>query len=203
MDPRDAYQRSMQLIRARFTTIESAFSIENDMVRSEQIALQVRKIIEALAYCSLSASEKVNNTILRDQRSKDADKLLNWLDAKNILRLPAAQIFRESNIPSIKVIIEGAPEKNWTKDRLLQAFSRASAQIHQKHPEDLTNRYLAAAVAEIEKDARELREWLWKHTMDLRGEAFLVQMKFENPEHFLVSIRKVSDIPPEMMAASK
>ncbi|WP_422011022.1 hypothetical protein [Reyranella sp.] len=119
-----------------------------------------------------------------------------------MLRLPHAQIFRESLVSDIRVVSEGAQDKDWTKARLLDAFSRASALIHQKHPEELTDKYLAAAVLEIEKDARDLREWLWKHCIFLRDEAFLVQMMFDNPHHFFVSMGKFSDLPPELMAAS-
>src|SRR5258708_4139522 len=79
-----AYQHSMGIIRERLTSLDSSFT-KGTLLRAEYVALQVRKIIEGVAFAALSAVEHINSQVLSAQRTKDADKLLVWLNAKGLL----------------------------------------------------------------------------------------------------------------------
>src|SRR3954464_10577458 len=92
LEPWDGYRRGMSMIRNRFVELERSRENEPRLMRAERTALHVRKIIEGVAYAALSAVEHRNQKMLAEQRTKDGDKLLDWLQAKGLLRLPHAQI---------------------------------------------------------------------------------------------------------------
>ena len=75
---KEAYVRSMTLIRSRLLAIDSLSGTEAPLLRAEMLALHVRKIVEGVAFSALSACEIRNAQELREQRTKDADKLLTW-----------------------------------------------------------------------------------------------------------------------------
>jgi hypothetical protein len=195
MAARAAYQHSMGIIWERLTSLDSSFT-KGTLLRTEYAALQVRKIIEGVAFAALSAVEHINSQVLAAQRSKDADKLLVWLNAKGLLRLPAAQRIEPPPSPDFAVVLSGSGDKDWSLNQLKAAYSRSSSFVHERHPELITSNRIAAEAAAIEEDADRLSSWLWVHIMFLRGEGFLVQMaKYGTPSFFLTLTRQ-GDIPP-------
>lgn len=195
LDPVRSYERSMSLIRARLISIEALPLGEAPLLRAERIALQVRKIVEGVAFAALSAVEHRNKNILSEQRTKDADKLLSWLDHRQLLRLPSGQTLEASPSVEFKCVFSGAANQDMKLEELKSAYSRASSLIHERHPERLTDEQILIEGALIEEDARRLRGWLWLHIMFLRGEGFLVQMGQHGTPSFFGSIMRVGDLP--------
>lgn len=134
LDPSSAYHASMVLLRNRFANITQNPSGESSLMRAERIALQVRKIVEGVAYSCLSAVEHRNHQTLREQRTKDADKLLGWLEAKKLLRLPNAQRLKPPPSSEYKIVAEGATDYDLDTTFLKAAYSRSSELIHECHP---------------------------------------------------------------------
>lgn len=188
----------MILIRSRFVALEPEISGEAPIVKAERYALQVRKIVEGVAYGALSAVEHRNAQVLREQRTKDADKLLTWLDQKSLLRLPSAQRIKPPISEDHKFVLEGAGSEDWTLDMLKQAYSRASALVHERHPEQLENNDIRNELDALVQDATKLRSWLWLHMMFLKGEAFYVQMGQFGTPSFITSLTRLADVPESL-----
>jgi hypothetical protein len=194
LEPARAYEASMALIRTRLTTLSATEANGNLLARAETFAFQIRKIVEGVAFGALSAVEHRNRSLLKEQRTKDADKLLSWLAKKNLLELPSAQRL-DPPIGEFNIVLSGVAERNLTVDQLSAAYGRASALIHERHPERLTVTRLQAELSSLEDDARSLRSWLWLHLMHLRGEAFLIQMGMFGTSSFFSSLGRVSGLP--------
>lgn len=91
MDPWAAYATLMGSVRGRLLILDMDVFGERELYRAERFALHVRKIVEAVAFAALSATEFKNKSQLLQQRTKDASQVLAWLDQKKLLRLPEAQ----------------------------------------------------------------------------------------------------------------
>jgi hypothetical protein len=168
MTPIEAYKAGMAVIRDRFLLI-GFLAGQSSLVRAEQIAFQVRKIVEMIAFSALSAVEHRNGQILDAQRTKNAADVLSWLDKKALLKLPHAQRVTASSDPAYKAVFNGHPRADLGKNELTAMFSRASALV---------------------------REWLWLHIVFHQGEGFLVQMGLFGTASFFVPIGKIADLPP-------
>jgi hypothetical protein len=131
------------------------------------------------------------------QRSKDADKLLSWLHSKSMLVLPSAQRLEPPPSAEYRIVMAGAGSEDLARDDLKSMYSRASSLVHERHPEQLTSTQIENDLNSIERDASRLRSWLWLHIMFLRGEGFLVQMGQFGTESFMVSIKKMAELPEE------
>ena len=195
LGPDESYFRTMTLIRSRFSSSEASILGETPLARAERLALQVRKIVEGIAFAALSGLEARNEKVLAGHRTKSADDLLIWLNKKNLLKLPSAQRIGPA-VTGFKVVMEGGAGSAAGLDQdvgsLLRMFSRASALIHEHHPERYTEAKILADLQEIEADLRKLREWLWLHIMFLCGKAFLVQMGQYGTASFMVNLTKES-----------
>lgn len=192
MDPEAAYFKSMMIIRSRFIAAEIAFPDETPLAKAERLALHVRKIVEGVSLASLSAAEARNGHRLPEQRTKDADKLLDWLEKKKMLELPAAQRF---GIPTNgATVLEGgegaARGLDLSAKELRKIYSRASDIVHEKHPERLTPERVSKDLKNIGADVAKLRAWLWLHIIFLKNAGFLVQMGQFGTESFMVNLSK-------------
>jgi hypothetical protein len=199
MEAVEAYKGCITAIRHRFLALDTNQAHESKIQRAERFALQVRKIVEGIAFAALSAAEYRNRHHLREQRKKDADKLLTWLESKGMLRLPNAQNIGAPQA-GFQIVFEGAQDKDIAFAQLKSMFSRASELVHERHPERLSEGVIDAELTGIERDARQLREWLWTHIMFLHGEGFLIQMGMFDTPSFFVSISKESELPPNSMS---
>jgi hypothetical protein len=74
----------MSLIRQRFIALTQALEGETWLTPTGRIALQVRKIVEGVAYGALNGAEHRNQQTL-SQQLKDADPLLGWLTGKKLI----------------------------------------------------------------------------------------------------------------------
>lgn len=197
MPPDAAYKASMALIRARFLALEAPPGAEAPFIRAERLALHVRKIVEGVAFGALSATEIRNAQEFREQRTKDADKLLTWLHHRGLLRLPQTQRIEPPPSPEFKATFKGAGDEDLHLDTLKAAYSRASALVHERHPERHDQETVEREIALLEEDARRLRAWLWLHITFLGDTAALLQMGQYGTVNFLVRLDRAGPIPPE------
>lgn len=200
LDPEIAYRRVAETIWFRLKSAAVQFEGESSLIRAERIALHVRKIVEAVAYAALSGVEVRNRHTLAEFRTMDADKLLQKLFRKGLLRLPTAQRLGPPQ-DGFAMILEGgagaAKGLDLDKDALLGIFSRASALVHERHPERLSGEKVTAELAAVELDYQRLRDWLWLHTMYLTDAAFLIQMGQYGTSSFMVNlVRERGDTQP-------
>lgn len=187
----DAFERSITLIRQRLLVVKSVDQTLPALVQAERISFQVRKIVEGVAFLALSAAELRNRHPLVQQRTKDADQILSWLDSKQMLELPSAQRASESEDPGYAAVFRGAGPKDLDLAALKTMFSRASAMVHERHPERLTPERVNRELAVLKEDGQRLYEWLWLHIMFLKGEAILVQMgQFGTPSFIQPLVRE-------------
>ncbi len=192
-----AYEHSMALIRARLVSLERTLVGETSLMRAERIGFQVRKIVEGVTFAALSAVEQRNRSALPDKRTMDPSKLLAWLEKKSLLNLPAAQRIEPSPSSKYKVVLVGAMSENMNRQELDAAYSRASALVHERHPERLTSKAIVEELEAIREDARHLKSWLWLHLMHLRGESFLVQMGQFGSSSFFRPLTRRGDLPAQ------
>lgn len=185
MEPGTAYETLMGTVRSRFLILDADFKDETLLNRAERFALHVRKIVEGMSFAALSATEFKNTSQLLQQRTKDASQMLAWLDQKKLLRLPEAQRVTPSSNPLYQIVCEGNPQANVGVTELQKMFSRASALVHERHPERLSLETLKGELQELEKDARSLRHWLWNHIVFFEGSGFLVQMGMFGTSSFM------------------
>jgi hypothetical protein len=204
LDPVTAYYRTMLLIRHRFVSAGEELPEEAALPRAERIALQVRKIVEGVAFAALSAVERRSGAVLDSKRGQDADKLLLWMERKGLLRLPAAQRLDPTPVEGFATSYSGSGDGGLAAGldldvpTLMQMFSRASNLVHERHPERLADAQIEAELAAIEDDLRKLNEWLWLHIMFLRGEGFLVQMGQFGTSSFMVPLTRLSELPADV-----
>jgi hypothetical protein len=176
MEPGPAYEILMGTVRNRLLSLNVDVNEETMLNRAERFALHVRKTVEAVSFAALSATEFKNKSQLLQQRTKDASQVLAWLDQKRLLRLPEAQRVTPSSDPQFGAVCEGNPQANIGVAELQGMFSRASALVHERHPERVSQESLNRELQGLEKDAQYLRQWLWNHIVFLGGSGFLVQM---------------------------
>lgn len=74
-------------------------------------------------------------------------------------------------------------------------FSRASALLHERHPERLLEAQVIAEREALESDLQRLRDWLWLHVMFLKSKGFLVQMGQHGTPSFMTDLTRLSDLP--------
>ncbi|WP_374566045.1 hypothetical protein [Ideonella sp.] len=192
MDAVAAYEALMGTVRGRFLVLDVDVDGEGALNRAERFALHVRKTVEAVAFAALSATEHKNAGQLLQQRTKDASQLLAWLNRKKLLRLPQSQRLAPSTDPRYKAISDGRPTADLDAADLQGMFSRASALIHERHPERLSEEGLAIELQELERDARALRHWLWNHIVFLGKEGFLVQMGMFGSPSFMGHVSRAA-----------
>jgi hypothetical protein len=197
MDPAAAYEILMGTVRGRLLILDIDVNDESVLYRAERFALHVRKIVEAVSFAALSATEFMNTSQLLQQRTKDASQVLAWLDQKKLLRLPKAQRVTASPDPRHGAICEGNPSANIGVAELQGMFSRASALVHERHPERLSQEILKRELQGLEKDAQALRHCLWSHIVFFGGSGFLVQIGMFGTSSFMTLLTRQN---PENLA---
>ena len=189
--PAIGYQVAMRLIHARLVVVGNPAGGSLPLFRAEMAGVAVRKVVEGLAFAALSAAEHHNPKLPRSFRTKDASHLLSSLDSKGLLRLPEANDVLPPSDDTHVAILQGRPERNLTAAKLKAMYSRASAIIHERHPERLTDQAIAQELATLEQDVRDLRLWLWTHVTFIQEEAYAIQMDRIHAQDFWISLSKV------------
>ena len=103
---------------------------------------------------------------------------------------PKSADVAQSPNPASTIIVTPRAERDLQPHDLYGIWTRASAHIHERHPERLTKETLEKAVAECGADASKLRSWLWSHRVHHKGQLFLVQMALAPQPGFVVLARR-------------
>jgi hypothetical protein len=191
--PAELYADSMGLICQRLHLLKSLPSDVPELADAETIALQVRKIVEGLAYAALSGSEHRNKEVIIGLRSKDGADVLRSLSKRGMLHLPKAQDLSRATNPAYEIVISGRGDRDMTEIELIDAFKLASQIIHERHPERLTLHGVRADRDKLRSITSKMREWLWTHMVSHRGEAIVVQMALYPKEGWCGTASKLAD----------
>ncbi|MDM0120428.1 hypothetical protein [Variovorax arabinosiphilus] len=202
MDPATAYELLMGSVQGRLSLLNGDIPDESVLYRAERFALHVRKIVEAVSFAALSATEFKNGQLLQ-QRTKDASQVLAWLDQKKLLRLPEAQRVTRSSNPLYGAVCEGNSSKNLGVPELQRMFSRASSLVHERHPERLSQETIKDELQKLEKDAQALRHWLWSHIVFFGGSGFLLQMGMFGTLSFMTMLTRENGLSETKKVAVK
>lgn len=198
----DAYRASGLLIRKRLLQAETIINSRGDeLLQAEALALQVRKVIESVAFLALSAAEYRNKATLGEMRTKDADKLLALLQTRKMLKLPEAQDILTPSDPAYTMEVRGAQSRNLDLSFLKGAYSRASELVHERHPDRLEQAAVASDFRQLSADSLALQKWLWTHTMFFQGEIILVRMAYPDAQRFITELRGPQAAEPVIQGA--
>ena len=185
----------MGLICQRLHLLRTLSTDVPALTDAETVALQVRKIIEGIAFAALSGTEHRNKGTLIGLRSKDGAEIIRTLSKRKMLHLPCSQDFKSSADPAYRVIISGRGDRDMTADDLAEAFKLASQVIHERHPERLGPERLEQERSNLRAVAERLRDWLWTHMTLHNGEAIVVQMVLYPAEGWCVAANKIAPLP--------
>jgi hypothetical protein len=154
------FQDAMALIAARLQLLQEWPADDRAYIFVvESYALHLRKIVEGLAFAALSAFEHAEG-LLQHLHRKDPDALLRHLEKKGLLALPTSADVARSSDPASTVIVTPRAERDLQPRDLYDIWTRASAHIHERHPERVSKESLEKAVVEFDADTSGLRAWL-------------------------------------------
>ncbi len=193
--PVELYAASIGLVRQRLQLLGGLPTESSPLTDAETVALQVRKIIEGIAFAALSGTEHRNKEALIGLRSKDGAEIIRTLARRKMLHLPCSQDFKSSSDPAYRVIMSGRGDRDITADELIEAFGLASRVIHERHPERLSPLKLEQEREALRAFAGRLRDWLWTHSTLHNGEAIIVQMVLYPAASWCVSASKIAPLP--------
>ncbi len=204
LPPAKAYEQVMALIAVRFRWLSESIdsvvggSTYEAIRRAEAIAMDVRKIAEAVAFAVLSGVEW-DGTVIPNRRATTRPlKLLRRL-SKVSARYPGmmrAQDVLVGGPLDAKATFRGAAGRDVDLSRLEPMWGRASQLLHERHPERLTPERIRGESEALVEDARLLRSWLWNHLLFVgQGQCFVVQMGQLGRPGFFSTAQKVADLP--------
>lgn len=191
------YADSMGLICQRLHLIKSLPPGAPDLTDAETIALQVRKIVEGIAFAALSGTEHRNKEKMLNIRTKDGADIIKFLSKRGMLYLPTSQDLSSSSDPSYRLVLSGRGDRDMTDVDLIDAFKLSSKIIHERHPERLAMSELKRDRDCLRKIAEQMREWLWTHMVSHRGEAIIVQMGLYPRDGWCGTASKIAELPDE------
>ena len=118
--------------------------------------------VRNLSKVSHSSAQRARNSSyeLHQLRTKDADKILSNLNAKNLLILPVGATVEIDPTGKYFAILTKGVAPNLSFQELKAAFVSASAVVHERHPERLPPEAIAKMHAEMRDLAVRLDRWL-------------------------------------------
>lgn len=141
MKSQEIYLSVMQTIRRRFDVIEALKKTSlDDFSKAESAAFHGRKIVEAISFACLVATENGLESIPRDARGQwNAEKIISSLKSKGIEILPSPSRIRPATVleeesDRVKVVIEGLPERRLSHDDLIAIYQRLHSWLHEINP---------------------------------------------------------------------
>lgn len=193
----ELYADSMGLICQRLHLLKNLPPDAPALTDAETVALQVRKIVEGIAFAALSGTEHRNNEALISLRSKDGAEIIRTLARRKMLHLPSSQDIRSSDEPDLRAILSGRGDRDMSAAELAEAFKFASQVIHERHPERLSLDQLQRERDRLRHTARRMRNWLWTHATTHNGQAIVVQMGLYPAEGWCAAVNKVAPLPAD------
>lgn len=175
------YCHLMVTIRYRFETLaQLSVSGIPPFAKAEQAAFHGRKIVEAIAFGCLVATENGLNQVPRDAKGKwNAKEILQSLRSKKISTLPLPSELRLSNRNTpeesgARAVIEGVQQKRLSHDELIAIYGRFHAWLHELNPYTQPNRELFhdTHIESLNDDIARLRDFIERHFISINGEGF-------------------------------
>lgn len=179
------YWGLMATIRYRFETLAelSASSVPR-FAKAELAAFHGRKIVEAIAFGCLVATENGLRHVPRGAKGKwNAQEILLSLKSKEISAFPSpsknryADNFTADEL-STRAVIEGVPERRLSHDDLVAIYTRFHAWLHELNPYTQPNRdafhdsHIQSLIADIER----VRDFIERHFISINGEGFFATL---------------------------
>ncbi len=180
----DQYSLILQEIRERMYSAE-VFSNQKNLVFIESTSLQIRKILELIAYLSvLVNNEKLNHKEKNEWRPKI---IIEALNKKTIIFYPfPSYVFPPSKDNDEPVLIPFGYKNALSQDDFVKAYKSCCANLHEQHPlkEKLNVEHI---FTENKKIINKLKGLLQRHTIGIRHGAnkytFLyVEIDFTNSD---------------------
>jgi hypothetical protein len=132
------YASLMEGVKLRIALVDELTSGKGDIPlipRFEFIALQLRKILELIAFGSLVANEKLYaSTHAGFAEEWNAKRLLAKLERLNALFYPIPVKQTPSNVPGVFLKHEKVAAGYLTKETFVKAYQECSELIHTKNP---------------------------------------------------------------------
>lgn len=181
MNSCDPYLSLMRTIRGRFDVIEALKeSSAESFPRAEAAAFHGRKIVEAIAFACLIATENGLKVVPKDAKGHwNAEKIFKSLKSNGLSVLPSPSLIRqatveEQRINDVKVVIDGLPERRLTHDELICIYQRLHAWLHEVNPYTFQNHlsFYAQKASVLWDDLAKLRLFLEKHFISIHGAGF-------------------------------
>ena len=181
----DTYWTLMATIRYRFETLaELTTSNVHRFAKAELAAFHGRKIVEAIAFGCLVATENGLRQVPRDAKGKwNAEDIFLSLKSKSIsafpspseIRYPRGDAVDESEV---RAVIEGIPERRLSHDDMIAIYRRFHVWLHELNPYTQPNRdsFHDAHVQSLTEDIGRLRDVIERHFISINGEGFFATL---------------------------
>jgi hypothetical protein len=179
----DRYAKLMALVKARLVKSRELLDGTHNLFALEQVALHLRKIIEAVAHASLISCEMRTGHVPRQVRDHhSASYILAYLSKRDLLQLPRHALIREQASEGAHTIDvhRGSPDLlPW----LLEIYEQCDAHLHELRPY-LQWDYFSGEAAEkfkvhwegARQHHKEVWNWLWNHAVELEGKLYVARM---------------------------
>ena len=137
--PLDLYLQQMQEIKRRTEVIDYFLLAGGHALYKpttvESICLQIRQVLELIAFASLCANKAAYSAVHKDFASHwNAEILLRDIARVNPDFCPAPKIERPSPTPGIKNHLEDLKEGFLTKEDFITAYKKCGAMMHARNP---------------------------------------------------------------------
>jgi len=185
------YSEIISEIRERIISAEILSNEKKNIVFIESTSLQIRKILELIAYLSvLVNNEKLNH---KSKNEWHPEKIINTLSEKTTIFYPLpSHIFFEDHEKNQPTLIPFGYNSALSQEEFIQAYKQCGSILHAQHPlKDKINieKYVTEHVTLLNK----LKNLLTSHTIGIRHDAnkytFLyVTIDFTNTENTKQSI---------------
>ena len=177
----EIYLSLMQMIRARLDVINALKeSNADDFTRAETAAFHGRKIVEAIAFGCLVATEHGLKTVPRDAKGQwNAEDIFKSLQKKRLSTLPSPSTIRsatdeERSATNCNIVIDGQPDSRLTHEELIDIYRRLHSWLHEVNP--YTNKdhstFYSKHASHLWEDLAKLDRFLDKHFVSIHGAGF-------------------------------
>lgn len=164
--PINQYSDIVKEIRERILSAEMLSEEEKNIVFIESTSLQIRKILELIAYLSVL----VNNDKLNHESRNEyhAEKIIKTLTKKTTIFYPfPSHIFPPNNNSEQPVLIPIGYKYALSQDDFVTAYSKCGKILHAQHPSK-NKINIEEYVRENKITLNKLKELLARHTIGIR-----------------------------------
>ena len=160
------YSLIVKEIRERILSAEILSEDDKQLVFIESTSLQIRKILELIAYLSvLVNNEKLNH---KSKNEWHPEKIIKTLTEKTTIFYPfPSRVFPPSDDNKEPVLIPIGYKYALSQDDFIKAYSRCGKILHAQHPLK-NNLNIEEYVIENRNILNKLKELLARHTIGIR-----------------------------------